>query len=55
MIKFYNKKHKNRFYKVDDEVILSSKNIDMRKASKKLINKFLDSFKIKVIINKSTY
>ncbi len=55
MKKFYNLKYKNKIYKIKDEVLLLSKNIYMRKVSKKLANKFLRLFKIKKLINKNTY
>jgi hypothetical protein len=44
MTNFYNKHYKGRFYIVEDEVILSSYNIRIYKALKKLINKFLRPF-----------
>ncbi len=55
MKKFYNSKYKNIIYKIEDKILLLLKNIRMRKVSKKLINKFLGSFKIKKLINKNTY
>ncbi len=53
--KFYNLKRKNKIYKIGDKVLLLLKNIRIRKVSKKLINKFLKSFKIKKLINKNVY
>jgi hypothetical protein len=55
MTKFYNKKHKDQSYRINDEVMLSSKNIRMRKAFKKLADKFLDPFKIKAIVGRNAY
>ncbi len=42
-------------YKIEDKILLLLKNIHIRKVSKKLINKFLGSFKIKKLINKNAY
>ncbi len=55
MKKFYNLKRKNIIYKIRDEILLLSKNIRIRKVSKKLTNKFLKLFKIKKLINKNAY
>ncbi len=55
MKKFYNLKRKNMIYKIKDEILLLLKNIRIRKVSKKLINKFLELFKIKKLINKNAY
>ncbi len=55
MKKFYNLKRKNKIYKIRDEVLLLSKNIHIRKVSKKLADKFLELFKIKKLIDKNAY
>ena len=55
MTKFYNFKHKNKAYKISDEVMLSSKNICMQKASKKLADKYLDPFRVEALIDKNVY
>ncbi len=55
MKKFYNSKHKNKIYKIEDEILLLLKNIYIRKVSKKFINKFPGLFKIKKLINKNAY
>ena len=55
MMKFYNFKHKNKVYKMNNEVMLSLKNICMQKASKKLTDKYLNSFRVEALINKNTY
>ena len=55
MIKFYNFKYKNKVYKMSDEVMLFLKNIYIQKASKKLMNKYLNLFKIKALIDKNIY
>ncbi len=53
--KFYNLKYKNIIYKIKDKILLLLKNIYIKKVSKKLINKFLELFKIKKLINKNAY
>ena len=55
MTKFYNFKHKNKAYKMNNKVILSLKNICMQKVNKKLINKYLNSFRVEALIDKNTY
>ena len=55
MTKFYNSKHKNKVYKMNNKVILSSKNICMQKASKKLADKYLNSFRVEALIGKNAY
>jgi uncharacterized protein YtpQ (UPF0354 family) len=55
MTKFYNRHRKGRSYAIRDEVMLSSRNIRIRKASKKLINKFLDPFRVITIQGKNVY
>ncbi len=55
MKKFYNLKYKNKIYKIKDKILLLSKNIHIRKVSKKLVNKFLELFKIKKLIDKNVY
>ena len=55
MIKFYNFKHKDKVYKINDKVMLSLKNIYMQKVSKKLTNKYLNSFRVEALIDKNTY
>jgi hypothetical protein len=55
MIRFYNKKHKNITFKLDNKVLLSSRYIRIRRLSKKLINKFFNSFRITAYIDKNAY
>ena len=55
MMKFYNFKHKDKVYKMNDKVMLSSKNICMQKVSKKLADKYLNSFRVEALIDKNTY
>ena len=54
-MKFYNFKHKNKVYKIDNKVILSLKNIYIQNTSKKLTNKYLSSFRVEALIDKNTY
>ena len=54
-MKFYNFKHKNKVYKIDNKVILSSKNICMQKVSKKLADKYFNSFRVEALIDKNIY
>ncbi len=53
--KYYNQKHKFKFFNVDDLIILSAKNLKQKKLSKKLSNKMLKLFCIQEFINKQTY
>ena len=55
MIKFYNSKHKDKVYKINNEVMLSSKNIYIQKTSKKLADKYLNPFRVEALIGKNTY
>ncbi len=53
--KYYNWKHKFKFFNVDDLVMLSAKNLKQKKSSKKLSNKMIEFFHIQELINKQTY
>ena len=53
-MKFYNFKYKDKVYKMNNKVMLSLKNIYMQKASKKLVDKYLSSFR-EALIDKNTY
>ena len=55
MAKFYNFKHKDKVYKISNEVMLSSKNICMQKVSKKLADKYLNFFRVEALIDKNVY
>ena len=55
MTKFYNFKHKDKVYKINNKVMLSSKNIHMQKISKKLTNKYLSPFRVETLIDKNVY
>ncbi len=53
--KYYNWKHKFKFFNVDDLIMLSAKNLKQKKSSKKLLNKMIEFFHIQEFINKQTY
>jgi len=53
--KYYNRKHKSKFFNVNDLVMLSAKNLKQKKLSKKLSNKMIKFFRIQELINKQTY
>ena len=55
MTKFYNFKHKDKAYKMNNKVMLSLKNICMQKVSKKLTDKYLNSFRVEALIGKNVY
>jgi len=55
MAKYYNKHRKPKSFAPGDLVMLSSKNIRMRKASKKLAGKFLGPFKVLKVIGQNAY
>ncbi len=53
--KYYNWKHKFKFFNVDDLVMLSAKNSKQKKLSKKLNNKMIEFFHIQKLIDKQMY
>jgi len=53
--KYYNWKHKFKFFNVNNLVMLSAKNLKQKKSSKKLSNKMIEFFHIQEFINKQTY
>lgn len=53
--KYYNKKHKEKSYKIGDEVLLSARYIRTRRACKKLDDRFLGPFKIIASVGKNAY
>lgn len=55
MSKYYDKKHKKMSYKVGDMVMLASKHIRMRRASKKLADKYLGPFEVEEAIDQNAY
>ena len=54
-MKFYKFKHKNKVYKMNNKVILSLNNIWIQKVSKKLTDKYLNSFRVEALIDKNIY
>ncbi len=53
--RYYNWKHKFKFFNVDNLIMLSAKNLKQKKLSKKLSNKMLKLFCIQEFIDKQTY
>ncbi len=53
--KYYNWKHKSKFFNVDDLIMLSAKNLKQKKLSKKLSNKMIKLFCIQELIDKQMY
>ena len=53
--KYYNQRHKPRYFNIRDEVLLSSKNIRLAQPSKKLDNHFLRPFKILEVVGNQAY
>jgi len=54
-MKYYNQKHKFKFFNIEDLIMLSAKNLKQKKLSKKLLNKLLKFFCIQKSINKQMY
>ena len=52
---YYNRKHKAKIYAPGDLVMLSAKNIRLRKASKKLADQFLGPFEILKAVGQNAY
>ncbi len=53
--KYYNWKHKFKFFNVNDLVMLSAKNLKQKKLNKKLSNKMIKFFHIQEFIDKQMY
>ena len=53
--KYYDKRHNFQFYKVENRVLLSFKNIIFNRFSKKLNFKFYESYEITNLVKKMTY
>ena len=53
--KYYNRRHNFQFYKIEDRVLLSFKNIIFSRFSKKLDFKFYESYEITNFVKKVTY
>ena len=54
-VKYYDKRHNFQFYKVENRILLSFKNITFNRFSKKLDFKFYESYKITNLVKKMTY
>jgi len=54
-VKAYNQRHKLKTYNKGDLVLLSMKNLSQKHLSKKLLNKFAESFHIQDIVEKQAY
>ena len=50
--KYYNKNHKLRKFVIDELILLSIKNLNQKRSSKKIFSKFAKLFKIKNKIEK---
>ena len=55
MAKHYDKKHKDRTYRLGEMVMLSTKNIRLRRASKKLADRYVGPFEVIKVIGKNAY
>lgn len=55
MSKHYDKKHKDKTYQVGEKVMLSAKNIRMRRPSKKLADRYVGPFTILEVVGKNAY
>ncbi len=53
--KYYNWKHKFKFFNVNDLIMLSAKNLKQKKLNKKLSNKMIKFFHIQEFIDKQMY
>ena len=53
--KYYNKNHKSREFVVGELILLSTKNFNQKRSSKKMFFKFMKPFKIENKIGKQTY
>ena len=53
--KYYNVNHQSKSYAVSDLMLLSIKNLKQKRLSKKLLHKFINSFRMKDKINEQTY
>ncbi len=53
--KYYNQKHKFKFFNINNLIMLSAKNLKQKKLNKKLSNKMIEFFCIQKLINKQMY
>jgi hypothetical protein len=54
-VKYYNRKHVALNFKTKDLIMLSIKNIKLKKSSQKFSHKFIESFRISKTMNKQVY
>ena len=54
-IKYYNSKHKNKSYNVENKIYLNAKNIKTKRFSKKLDYKYYNSYTIEYSVSKNAY
>ena len=54
-IKYYNINYQSKSYAVNDLILLSIKNFKQKRLSKKLLYRFVDSFRMKNKIDEQTY
>jgi hypothetical protein len=53
--KYYDKKHKQRSYRIGSEVLLSSRNLKLRKPCKKLTDRFIGPFQVMEAVGENAY
>ena len=54
-IKYYNKKHLFKNFKIENLIMLLTKNLKQKKSNKKLFHKFIELFRVKKSVEKQTY
>ena len=54
-VKYYNKKHLSKNFKVENLIMLSIKNLKQKRLNKKLFHKFIESFRVEESVKKQTY
>ena len=54
-IKYYNKKHLSKNFKIENLIMLLTKNLKQKKSNKKLFHKFIELFRVKKSVEKQTY
>ena len=54
-VKYYNKKHISQTYKMRDLVMLSIKNLQLKRLSWKLSHKFIEPVRVKNLVEKQMY
>ena len=53
--KYYDAKHEERYFCVGDKVMLSTKNLKLKRPSKKLTPKFIGPFRVKDVVGRQAY